>query len=236
MDDFPDVTDPREPELPDSTAPEPIAYQEFPMSAPHIYQAIAEVTGELATIGIGKTRTNEHDRYKFRGIEDVYNTLAPLLAKHKLVILPRVLSRESVERASKSGGAMFYVTLQVEFDFVSAIDGSKHTVAAFGEAMDRSDKATNKAMSAAYKYAAFQAFCIPTEAQDADAETPEPAPHSERDLSASASFRDAIQGAATKDELADIGGQLASSGLPADLVAGLRQLYSQRLRTLKAAA
>ena len=39
--------------------------------------------------------------------------------------------------------------------------------------MDSGDKATNKAMSIAYKYAAFQAFCIPTEetAIDADAET-----------------------------------------------------------------
>ncbi|AIM22416.1 hypothetical protein SERRSCBI_14090 [Serratia sp. SCBI] len=38
--------------------------------------------------------------------------------------------------------------------------------------MDSGDKATNKAMSIAYKYAAFQAFCIPTEetAIDADAE------------------------------------------------------------------
>ena len=33
----------------------------------------------------------------------------------------------------------------------------------FGEAMDSGDKATNKAMSAAYKYAALQAFAIPTE-------------------------------------------------------------------------
>jgi hypothetical protein len=102
----------------------------------------------------------------------VYNAIAPLLAKHSLCILPRVLTRECVERASKSGGALFYVTVEVEFDFVSAEDGSKHTVKTFGEAMDSGDKATNKAMSAAYKYAAFQAFSIPTEADnDADAHT-----------------------------------------------------------------
>jgi hypothetical protein len=53
--------------------------------------------------------------------------------------------------------------VHAEFDFVSASDGSKHTVSTFGEAMDSGDKATNKAMSAAYKYAAFQAFAIPTE-------------------------------------------------------------------------
>jgi hypothetical protein len=67
---------------------------------------------------------------------------------------------------------LFYVTVEAEFDFVSSQDGSKHTVKTYGEAMDSGDKATNKAMSAAYKYAAFQTFCIPTEGDnDADAHT-----------------------------------------------------------------
>ena len=66
------------------------------------------------------------------------------------------------------------MTVEAEFDFVSAEDGSRHTVKTFGEAMDSGDKATNKAMSAAYKYAAFQAFSIPTEGDnDADAQTHE---------------------------------------------------------------
>ncbi len=52
-----------------------------------------------------------------------------------------------------------------------------HTVRTFGEAMDRGDKATNKAMSAAYKYAAFQTFAIPTEGDnDADASSHEVSP------------------------------------------------------------
>jgi hypothetical protein len=43
--------------------------------------------------------------------------------------------------------------------------------------MDSGDKATNKAMSAAYKYACFQAFSIPTEAkEDADYQTHEVKP------------------------------------------------------------
>jgi hypothetical protein len=132
-----------------------------------IYKAINAVQTELSTIGI--TKDKQGAGYKFRGIDDVYNAISPLLAKHGLCILPRVLTRECVERVSKAGGALFYVTVEVEFDFVSAEDGSKHTVKTFGEAMDSSDKATNKAMSAAYKYAAFQAFSIPTEADnDAD--------------------------------------------------------------------
>lgn len=92
------------------------------------------------------------------------------------MILPRVISREVTERATSKGGALFYVTVEVEFDLVSAEDGSKHTVKTYGEAMDSADKATNKAMSAAYKYLALLTFCIPTEASpetDADFSTHE---------------------------------------------------------------
>ena len=40
--------------------------------------------------------------------------------------------------------------------------------------MDSGDKATNKAMAIAMKYALFQVFCIPTdEMKDPDAETPD---------------------------------------------------------------
>ncbi len=132
----------------------------------NVYQCIAAVAAEVARSGIAKGRRNQQQGYNFRGIDDVYNALAPLIAKHELVILPRVLSRECVERQSSKGGALFYVTVDVEFDFVSARDGSKHTARTFGEAMDSADKATNKAMSAAYKYVALQVFCIPTEADN----------------------------------------------------------------------
>ncbi len=139
-----------------------------------IYNAIAAVSGELAQRGISKDSRNAAQGFNFRGIDAVYNALAPLLAKHKLVILPRCIERTCVERTNSKGTALFYVTIKAEFDLVAS-DGSKHTVATYGEAMDSGDKATNKAMSAAYKYAAFQAFCIPTEetATDADSETHE---------------------------------------------------------------
>ena len=138
-----------------------------------VYAAIAAVQDELARIGISKDKKNAMQGYNFRGIDDVYNVLAPVLAKNKLCILPRVLSRDCVERQTAKGGVLFYVIVACEFDLVSAVDGSKHTVKTYGEAMDSSDKATNKAMSAAYKYAAFQTFCIPVDAEDADATTPE---------------------------------------------------------------
>ena len=142
----------------------------------NVYKAICAVSLALSKEGIGKDRKNQAQGYSFRGIDDVYNALAPLLASNGLCILPRVLSRECVERASKNGGVLFYVTVHVEFDLVGD-DGSKHTVAMYGEAMDSGDKATNKAMSAAYKYMAMEVFAIPTEGDnDADAHTHEVAP------------------------------------------------------------
>ena len=142
-----------------------------------VYQAINAVQRALCEDGISKSRKNSQQGYNFRGIDDIYNAVSPLLGEHGLCILPRVLSRECVERQTKSGGALFYVACDVEFDFVCAEDGSKHTVKTYGEAMDSADKATNKAMSAAYKYAVMQAFAIPTEGDnDADAHHHDVAP------------------------------------------------------------
>ena len=144
--------------------------EEGPKTAvPHVYQAIAAVMARLAKDGIGKDRRNEQQGYAFRGIDDVYNALAPILAEHQLCILPKVQSREVTERQTRSGSTLFYVNVAVDFHFVSAVDGSWHVVSMPGEAMDSADKATNKAMSAAYKYMAFQTFAIPTEGDnDAD--------------------------------------------------------------------
>lgn len=144
----------------------------------NVYAKIAAVQAELAKVGISKSRRNQQGSgYNFRGIDEVYNTLSPIMADQGLCILPRILGRVATERNTKSGGTLFYVTVEAEFDFVSADDGSTHTVRTFGEAMDSSDKATNKAMSAAYKYAALMTFAIPTEGDnDADATTHEVAP------------------------------------------------------------
>lgn len=202
-----------------------------------VYQAINAVQADLSRDGITKDKRNTQQGYNFRGIDDVYNALSPLLAKHGLCILPRILTRACEERQTQKGGVLFYVTVEAEFDFVCAEDGSKHVVRTFGEAMDSADKATNKAMSAAYKYAAFQAFAIPTEGDnDADAHTPQPVAFTEAQEVAAADFKAAIEGAADETELARIGTELAGAGLPAGLLANLRGLYSQKHKAFAKAA
>lgn len=147
--------------------------EQWEMEQKKVYGAIAAVMKDLAAIGIAKDQKNSQQGYNFRGIDAAYNALAPILSRHGLVILPRVTEREVTERQTKNGGALFYTTVKMEFDLVSIEDGSKHTVGPMvGEAMDSGDKSSNKAMSAAYKYMAFQTFCIPTQGDnDADATT-----------------------------------------------------------------
>lgn len=207
---------------------------EAPATTRNVYQAIAAVMGDLARSGISKEQTNTFDKYKFRGIDDVYNALAPLLAKHGLLILPRVLERTSEERISKDGKAVFYITVAVEFDFVSADDGSKHTIRAYGEAMDRGDKGTNKAMTAAYKYACFEAFCIPVVGQeDADAETHEVKATSETEVAA---WIETIDAADTLDALNELGKGIADAKLSGAAKVKLRAAFATRKHAFDKAA
>jgi len=138
----------------------------------HVFEAICRVQAALAEVGIKKNQRNKDQGFEFRGIDDVYNTLAPLLAKNSLVVIPRVTSRTVTQYTTGRGTLMFNVAVIVRYEIASAIDGSRTFAIAPGEASDSGDKATNKAMSAAYKYMMFQLFCIPIDVLDADASTP----------------------------------------------------------------
>lgn len=140
-----------------------------------VLEALHSVQKSLATQGMAKEGANTFDGYNFRGIDQVYNNLGPLLAEHKLLILPQVLDRSEQVYTNAKGTQMVRTVLRVRFVCKAVdCDGEEH-IESFGEAADRSDKSTNKAMSAAFKYAMINAFCIPIvpgSVDDADAESP----------------------------------------------------------------
>ena len=136
------------------------------MSRRQVYRAINAVAADLAQAGIPKTHSNEAEGYEYRSIDDVLNRLAPLLARHRLCVLPRVLRRSASKRRGDQGATWIAVELKVAFDFISADDGSRHSVKVFGEALDSGDKATAKAMAAAFKIAMVQSLCIPVPGND----------------------------------------------------------------------
>ena len=122
---------------------------------------------------IGKSSRNQAQNFNFRGIDAVYNELHSLLAKHGIVTIPMAGVPSSEERTNKNGTVLRFVTLPMTYRFVVE-DGSFIDTQVIGEAMDSGDKAINKAMAIAHKYALLQTFLIPTEEQkDPDHETHE---------------------------------------------------------------
>ncbi len=146
-----------------------------PTPVREVYRAMLQVARAMSKLGISKDSRNTAQAFNFRGIDDVLNALSTPLVEAELLIIPRVIDRKQTERATKSGGVQYHVALSVEFTFVSARDGSQAHALFVGEAADTADKATSKAMSMAYKYMAFDTFCIPVQGlDDADRDTPEP--------------------------------------------------------------
>lgn len=136
-----------------------------------IHQRMAAILGELPPIGKGQF--NEQQRFHFRGHDDVLNALNPLLAKHGVFVLPTVLERVTDQRTTAKGSIMFEVNLHVAYQFFG-IEGDSVTASAWGEGTDMGDKATNKAMTMAFKNVLNQAFAISTaETVDTDGHTPE---------------------------------------------------------------
>ena len=126
----------------------------------NIYQTIDAVMSEIGAVG--KTSKNTQQGFMFRGIDAVMNAINPALVKHHLFIVPEVIDQKREERTTSKGNALIYSIVTVKYTFY-AEDGSSVSAVVIGEGMDSGDKATNKAMSIAFKYACFQVFCIPTE-------------------------------------------------------------------------
>lgn len=135
---------------------------------------VHELIGKaMADIGaIGKDSFNSQQKFKYRGVDAVMNALHPVMQKYGLFCTPDVLEQIREERLTTNGGTLKYSILKVKYTMY-APDGSTVSATVIGEGMDSGDKASNKAMSVAFKYAMFQLLCIPTEEMiDTDAETP----------------------------------------------------------------
>ena len=136
---------------------------------------------------VGKDSKNEQQKFMYRGIDAVMNALNPVMAKLGLFLCPEVLEQTREERTSikkdsygnERTSTLLYSIMKIKYTLY-APDGSNVSCVVIGEGMDSGDKASNKAMSVAFKYAAFQLFCIPTEEMvDPDAECHEVTPRNQ---------------------------------------------------------
>jgi len=138
-----------------------------------IYQRVVEVARLISPIHKKKSGTGVP--YAFRGIDDLFNNLQPLLSAAGIFLLPEVLE-SSIEAVTNSKNQVVTTAiLKIKWSFVGE-DGDLISGVTVGEAVDYSDKATNKATSASLKYFLMDCFCIPTsDIADSDNENPEKA-------------------------------------------------------------
>lgn len=136
-----------------------------------INQRLAAVMRDVQAIA--KEKKNTQQNFNYRGIDDVYNMINPVLAKHGVFMSARIIEKSREERLAGAQGktVLTFTSLRMSYTFHGE-DGGEVSTEAEGEGFDSGDKSTNKAMAVAHKYALLQAFCIPTDKiDDPDAES-----------------------------------------------------------------
>ena len=172
---------------------------------------------------VGKDAVNKQQGFKYRGIDAVMNAINPALVKNHVFIVPEVLEQQRQERVTNKGGTLIYSICKIKYTFY-AEDGSSIEAITVGEGMDSGDKATNKAMAIAFKYACFQVFCIPTEEmKDPDGETPDPStekdPYKEQAMQATAEQLHKI------NEFVDAYAEMCENAKAVDIMNQLKKMY-----------
>lgn len=142
-----------------------------------IYKALSAITAE--TEAVGKERKNTQQGYNFRGIDDLVTAVRKAMAKHGVTVVPRVTAQERFEYQTRNGGTMHCAVVTMEHHFFAA-DGSSVFAVTVGEGSDSGDKATNKAMSAAFKYALLPVFLLGG-GEDSENDHPERAGSAQRE-------------------------------------------------------
>jgi hypothetical protein len=129
-------------------------------AAPSVYELMSRVMRDVRDVG--KNGKNDSQGYKFRGVDDAIGALAQPLRDHGVFMTPEVLDFKTEVRGRQNA-----VMMRVAFHFYGPA-GDHVTAITMGEASDFADKASNKAMSAALKYALIHTFMIPVDAKSLD--------------------------------------------------------------------
>lgn len=129
---------------------------------PLIYSKIALIKRDLGAIKKDKQVREGPVRFNFRGIDDVYNALHPILAEHGVFTTIELLDRK-FETITRGNGKQAFQCVNLYRIYWWAEDGSSIHTDAIGEALDSGDKGSSKAASMAHKYGVLQTLLIPTE-------------------------------------------------------------------------
>jgi len=127
-----------------------------------IFKALIGVMREISPIVANRRHPQG---WHYRSIDDIYDSLQPLLAKHGIITVPIVQSVKRSVITSQKGGQLFHVLVKVEYRFY-AEDGSHVSCVVAGEGVDSLDNALAKATTDAHGKALVQMFVIPKKGEE----------------------------------------------------------------------
>ena len=128
-----------------------------------VWEKVYAVSAEVGVVQMTLNVDTGKSTYKAISINDVVDSLLPLLTKYRLIVVP--LQKEIIEQAqitttTKYGDKQqFYVRVKAEYEVIN-IDKPNERIktCGYGDGIDSGDKATGKANTYARKYALIDLF------------------------------------------------------------------------------
>lgn len=152
------------------------------MSELNIFQRMAAISVEMATVGKNLTVGDGKNKYKAVSERDVIDAVKPLEAKYGVYSYPalrRILESNLLESESTYNGnttkkTTFMTRIETTYRFVNMDKPDEFIeIISFAEGIDPQDKGSGKAMTYADKYALMKAYKIST-GDDPDQEASQP--------------------------------------------------------------
>jgi len=136
---------------------------------------INQVMGKLSKTGLAKDNKNQFQGFNYRGIDDLYNILSPILVEFGLVIMPVRIENKNIRIGTDSKGKQSEnISAEIVYKFMHIHNEQSIEAVICTESTDNGDKAAFQMMSMAYKYMAIQSLAIPIVGnEDGDSKSPE---------------------------------------------------------------
>lgn len=128
-----------------------------------VWEKVYAVSAEIGKVQMTLDVDTGKSTYKAISINDVVDSLTPLLTKYRLVVVPRekeIIEQYQITTTTKYGEKQqFYVRMKASYLVVN-IDKSNEQIltCGYGDGIDSGDKATGKAITYARKYALIDVF------------------------------------------------------------------------------
>lgn len=163
----------------------------------NVQQAITAAADAVGAVGKYQKMQAGPAKYNYRGLDDLVDAVHPALVAAGVTFSPvNVEMLQQMERTTKSGSIQYHLRALVTYAVYGPEGDSIHATV-LAEGTDTGDKAGNKLMSGAYKYALSQVLSIPFAMEDQDADLSEEVAPQQQQYTPEESIA-VIQGAADK--------------------------------------